>query len=1020
MLSMLKPLSVRSPLLFLSAIILFSWIVLLDNWVVEAATPTAAQIEQFKKLSPEEQKALAQSFGVDLPVAVQASGATQQTSPPLSTPLPRPETGTATQSKTTIHSVPETHSVPDPSAPAKTGASVKTGMSTKADAEDTAKDTEAKPPSDDAALDQDNAESTDLTLKPFGYDLFASSPMTFAPTTDIPVPVDYVLGPGDTLIIQLYGKENSTQELVVNREGSIQFPQLGPMLVNGLKFDEFKQQIDSLVAEKMIGVKANVTLGALRSIQVFVLGEAYRPGAYTISALSTMTHALFACGGIKDIGSLRNIQLKRGGERIATLDLYDLLLRGDTAKDIRLQPGDVLFIPPVGKTVGIAGEIKRPAIYEVNATTTAERLVDLAGGFQASAFPSASRVERIDAKGDRTVVDLDLNTASGRSFTMKNGDTLVIHSVLAKLENVVVMSGHVHRPGYFNWRANLRIADVVGNISDLKPNPDLQTALLKREIGSERLLSFELVDLAAALSHDNFANRYLKPRDELIIFGGSDDGRAQSLQKMIKTLERQSSRNQPAKVVQVHGHVRAPGAFPLTPNMSLKQLLSLAGGLLPEAQQGLAIVAQKDSLTGRYTFLQVSLADAVLTNALPSHSVPSMNDSSATRAANTASSYRLAPQDQLFVLSNTQPRTELFAEILDNVQSYSWQGSATPIVEIGGTVRFPGVYPFVAGARVQDLIQMAGGLKEQAYLLSGELTRRVVDNEQAFHIEHISIELKNPQAMNQVLQPRDQVMIQQIPSWNEKKTVSVKGEVRFPGEYPIANGETLAHVLERAGGLTEQADAKGAMFLRASLKEKEADALERYKSQLDQEVTQLEKEAANSDSKLAEKKAVGAKLLSQVEKAAPMGRLVIDLPGLLALSTEQRLAASQNVILRDGDQLVVPMQIQEVSILGEVQYATSHLYVKKLNAHAYLNKSGGVTRIGDQKRAYIISRDGNVKPLSKRVLFFRTGSKIEPGDTIIVPMDIDRVSPMVYWGSVSQILFQLATTAAALKTVGAI
>ena len=974
MLTMLKPFNVLRALLLTCSLTIPSF-----PFLVYATSPTAEQVEQFKKLSPSEQKALAQSFGVALPAPIEAS-AQAATPTSATTPVPRPEAGS--QKATSNRDVISTDGANKPSK-------------NKTYAEAAAKGQLDQAESTPSKETQAEVNAGDLVLKPFGYDLFASSPTTFAPATDIPVPVDYLLGPGDTLIIQLYGKENSTQELIVNREGSIQFPQLGPMVVNGLKFDEFKQQIDSLVAEKMIGVKANVTMGALRSIQVFVLGEAYRPGAYTISALSTMTNALFACGGIKDIGSLRNIQLKRGGELIATLDLYDLLLRGDTVQDQRLQPGDVLFIPPVGKTVGVSGEVKRPAIYEVNASTTAELLVDLAGGFQPAAYPSASRVERIDAKGDRTVIDLDLKTASGRSFNMKNGDTLMVYSVLAKLENVVVMNGHVHRPGYFNWRADLRIADVVGNISDLKPNPDLQTALLKREMGSERLLSFELVDLAAALRKDNLANRYLKPRDELIVFGASDDERAKSLQKFIKTLALQSTRSQPANVVKVSGHVRAQGAYPLTPNMSLKQLLSLAGGLEPDAQQNLAIVAQKDTVTGRYTFLQISLADS-------------------------ESSYRLRAQDQLFVLSNTQSRTDLFAEILGDVQSYSWQGSATPIVEIGGAVRFPGLYPYVAGARVQDLIQMAGGLKEQAYLLSGELTRRIVDNEQTFHIEHISIELKNPQAINQVLQARDQVMIQQIPSWNDKKTVTVKGEVRFPGEYPISNGETLAQVLERAGGITDQADAKGAMFLRTSLKDKEAEALDRYKSQLDQEVAQLEKEASTSDSKFADKKAVGAKLLSQVQKAAPMGRLVIDLPGLLAQSPEQRLAAAQNVILRDGDQLVVPMQIQEVSILGEVQYATSHLYVKKLNAHEYLSKSGGVTRIGDKKRAYIISRDGNVKPLSKRVLFFRVSSKVEPGDTIIVPMDIDRVSPMVYWTSVSQILFQLATTAAALKTVGAI
>jgi polysaccharide export outer membrane protein len=995
MLEMLSQFSAMRVLLFVITFMLTSF--------AHAAEPTAAQIEQFKKLSPSEQQSLAKTFGVDLPAQVQSSSRSVSPSP-YPTPRPRPEQDSeqspfpedeeqaeADQKKSPLKKTTLNKNKTFADAAAKGLLDGPEEAIDQTEADDDQNDADQA----DAKKDKDSNDKDEGTLKPFGYDLFANSPTTFAPANDLAVPVDYVLGPGDTLVVQLYGKENTTQELTVNREGSIQFPQLGPMVVNGLKFDEFKNQIDSLVAEKMIGVKANVTMGALRSIQVFVLGEAYRPGAYTISALSTMTNALFACGGIKDIGSLRDIQLKRGGELIGNLDLYDLLLRGDTAADQRLQPGDVLFIPPVGKTVGVSGEVRRPAIYEVNASTTAELLVDLAGGFQPSAYPSASRVERISAKGDRTVIDVDLKSTSGRNFNVKNGDTLVVYSVLDKLENVVVMNGHVHRPGYFNWRADLRIADVVGNISDLKPNPDLKTALLKREIGSERLLAFELVDLAAALRRESFANRYLKPRDELIVFGASDDARGKSLKKFIDTLQLQGTRAQPANVVSVMGNVKAAGKYPLTPNMTAKQLIGLAGGLEPDAQQNHAIVAQKDSVTGRYTFVQLSLVEG-------------------------APRYDLQAQDQLFVLSNTEDRLALFEDILQDVQSYSWQGAATPIVVIGGAVRFPGTYPYAEGSRVQDLIEMAGGLKEQAYLLSGELTRRIVDSEQEFHIEHHIIELKDQQAINQVLQPRDQVVIQQIPSWNENKMVKVQGEVRFPGEYPISNGETLAQVLERAGGLTEHADAKGAMFLRQSLKEKEAEALERYKSQLDQEVTQLEKEAASNDNKLADQKAVGAKLLSQVEKAAPMGRLVIDLPGLLQLTPDQRSVASQNVILRDGDQLVVPTQIQEVSILGEVQYATSHLYVKKLNAHDYLSKSGGVTRIGDQKRAYIISRDGNVKPISKRVLFFRSSNKIEPGDTIIVPMDIDRVSPMVYWTSVSQILFQLATTAASLKTVGAI
>jgi polysaccharide biosynthesis/export protein len=237
----------------------------------------------------------------------------------------------------------------------------------------------------------------------FGYDLFSDVPSTFAPVTEIPVPVDYVLGPGDMVSVQLFGNETGTYELVVNRDGSITFPRLGPVTVTGLTFQQVRELIRERVSQQMIGVNASVTMGELRSIRVFVMGEAARPGSYTVSSLSTITNALFASGGIKPIGSLRNIQLKRNGELVTTLDLYDLLLRGDTRADVRLLPGDVIFIPPVNPQVGVDGEVRRPGVYELNGPTSAGDLVTLAGGLTASAYPQGASLSRISDDQDRIV-----------------------------------------------------------------------------------------------------------------------------------------------------------------------------------------------------------------------------------------------------------------------------------------------------------------------------------------------------------------------------------------------------------------------------------------------------------------------------------------------------------------------------------------------------------------------------------------------------------------------------------------
>ena len=251
-------------------------------------------------------------------------------------------------------------------------------------------------------------------LKPFGYDLFEGVPSTFAPVSDIQVPADYIIGPGDTLVVQLYGNEPRTYELTVERDGRINFPKLGPVAVSNMTFDSARATIEEQVARQLIGTHVSVTMGALRSIRVFVLGDAEKPGSYTVSGLSTMTNALFVSGGVKKIGSLRNIQLKRDGRLITTLDLYDLLLHGDTSNDRHLLPGDVIFIPPIGPTVAVYGAVHRPAIYELKTETTVAQAIDLAGGTLPDADATLGQLERILPSQQRRMINVDLTAAAGR------------------------------------------------------------------------------------------------------------------------------------------------------------------------------------------------------------------------------------------------------------------------------------------------------------------------------------------------------------------------------------------------------------------------------------------------------------------------------------------------------------------------------------------------------------------------------------------------------------------------------
>jgi protein involved in polysaccharide export with SLBB domain len=311
------------------------------------------------------------------------------------------------------------------------------------------------------------------SLKPFGYELFDDSTAMFAPPTDVPIPPDYMVGPGDIVRVQLYGKENSVGDFIVNRDGTINFPQLGPLAVAGMSFDDMRDEIQGRVADQMIGVSANVTMGQLRWVRVFVLGDVVRPGAYTVGGLSTVMNALFLAGGVGESGSLRRVQLRRGGQAARTLDLYELLLHGDSGRDERLQSNDIVFVPPRGPTVAVAGEVQRPAVYELAGEKSLEQVISLAGGLTATAFATSVRIERVDPSGGRSVHSVDLTGPRSGGTGVQNGDRVTIDPLPDDvLTDHVTLAGHVQRPGPFEWRPGLRLTDVIRSVNDLKPDAD--------------------------------------------------------------------------------------------------------------------------------------------------------------------------------------------------------------------------------------------------------------------------------------------------------------------------------------------------------------------------------------------------------------------------------------------------------------------------------------------------------------------------------------------------------------------
>lgn len=721
-------------------------------------------------------------------------------------------------------------------------------------------------------------------LKPFGYDLFEGVPTTFAPATDIPVPADYVVGPGDTIEVHLVGNRKGRYSLVVGRDGQINFPELGPISVAARRFTEVREELQERVQDQMIGTQASISIGELRSIRVFVLGDAQTPGSYTVSGLSTITNALFVSGGVKKIGSLRNIQLKRNGKTVTTLDLYDLLVRGDTSADARLMPGDVIFVPPVGRTVSLVGEVRRPAIYELKNETTAAELVALGGGLTEQADPTLATLERVNENRQRVIINVNLNQAGATKLLP--GDVLRVPAIRPVFENAVTIDGHVYRPGEFEFREGMRLLDVIPSLDELKPNADLNYILVRRELPPDRRVTVFSASLADAFANPgSAANFELAPRDRIHIFD-LESGRDRVIEPLMRELRLYAQLNEPTREVTISGHVKVPGKYPLEPGM-----------------------------------------------------------------------------------------------------------------------------------RLTDLIRAGGGLSESAYGGQAELTRYTIGEQDARVAELIHIDLRaalegDPSA-NVPLRSFDHVVIKEVPLWASQEEVEIRGEVRFPGRYPIRRGETLRSVLERAGGLTEYAFAKGAVFTRRELRERERRQIEILATRMQSDLAQLSLQAAQETGKDAgEALAVGQSLLASLRSTQAVGRLVIDLEQAMAA----RPGSEQDIVLKDGDRLLVPRVMQEVTVIGEVQSATSHLYNPTFTRDDYIAMSGGVTPRADEKHIYVVRANGSVEVGTSSVWFRKGGVQIEPGDTIVVPLDTVRMRPLPFWTAVTTIIYNLAISAAAVNS----
>ncbi len=684
-----------------------------------------------------------------------------------------------------------------------------------------------------------------LDLRPFGYDFFRDSAVkVVTDRKDIPIPMQYVVGPGDEVRIALWGRVNASYNLIIDRDGKVTIPGIGPLSVAGMTFEQMSGYLIKQ-AEQMTGTNVDISMGALRTIPIFILGDVRRPGAYTIGAFATITDALLLSGGPSEIGTMRNIQLKRKDKIIKTLDLYDLLLRGDKSQDVILHAGDIVFVPVIGPYVGVAGNVKRPALYELKDNRSLEHIFDLAGGIVPTAYTQQIQVERTIKNEKQVVIDIDdKNLDRAKSVLLQDADLVKVFSIVDKNVNVVYLSGNVKRGGKYALTPGMRLKHILKDDKELLPDTNFDYALIKRfrpPVMDTVLIPFNLGDLV--LRSDPASNLPLQPQDTIYIFS------------------KWFFKDKP--VYTVSGEVRKPGRFELAENSRVKDAMLTAGDLTKNAylKKGEIIrVNEKKEYSTLYFDVTKAMADDPAENLLIRdedhiiiHSlyeekwkefvtvtgeVKSPGESILTEKMRVsdlifkaggqtrdtlldeAELYRTDWKTKEVTLKKIKLGKALDGDLAENVLLKDldrlvvhsiWEKVYKTNVVIDGEVKKPGNYQFGESMTVRDLVFAAGGQTRDTLLDQAEIYRTDWKTKE-ITLKKINLDkaLAGDPAENLELQDLDRLVVHSIWEKVYKKTVAVEGDVLKPGTYQMADNMTVRDLVFAAGNLLESASMEEA------------------------------------------------------------------------------------------------------------------------------------------------------------------------------------------------------------------
>ncbi len=893
----------------------------------------------------------------------------------------------------------------------------------------------------------------------YGHDMFYSSDVDqssssagqFIADQNVNIPDDYVLGSGDSVRLQFWGRTAKTEDLILDRSGEVYSETLGRIPLGGQSYAQAKAVVSKMAAG-MEGVSASLVISNTKTVKVLVSGSVAKPGYYIMNVFGNVTQAIVNAGGVKDFADIRKVSLIRNGKTIDTIDYYDMVNKGTYKPKIqKLMPNDVIFVPRTSKRVLVEGAVKTEAYYDIRSEHNVNDVIRLAGGLSSDALSSNIVLTRVNKKDMKySVRSIDLSKGKDAAVRIEDGDKITVYSVNQDNINSIKVSGNTMYPGEYEFKQGMKISDIIKNSGYLLPDTEMDYSyVLRRDSASSEtiIVPFSLNDIFRDKSSK--ANLTLHPYDEIVVVGKY---------QVMDNIQ-----------IDVSGEVINPGDYPAKKNATVYDMIVEAGGFTSNSDKNSIEIVnyEKGSYSSQYidvnramsvkaplqgfivvhgiyesavfNYIEVS-GDILNEGEFIFHKGMSLKEllDKAVSTEKRNEKYSVL----IYRKNRTDGGSEMFSLNLKNLSdgkaAYQLeQGDKIVVklilrdtvryVNIEGAVVEPGTYQHAENLTVAQLIIMAGGLKDSAYPDTIEIVRKEIKNG-GVEQKYLSIDKDKINVTSLI--PGDRVVVRDISEYNKMEYVTLTGEVKFPGKYPIKKGEKLSSVIERAGGFTDKAYLNGAVFNRVRVRIEKQKMLDKMITNLEREILVNANVEAMTASTTTSVDSSELMLKTKDQFISSMRKLKADGRVVLKLSHPRLLKGSANDMeLENGDELIIPNTPSTVVVSGSVLSPGAFVFNSRMDWEDYIKLTGGLLSQADKKNIFIMKVNGTAQKVGGDAIswspqndrwefsYFKKESSLNPGDTIMVPDNYNRIPWMRNIKDVTQIMMQIAVTAGVLTNI---